>query len=162
MPTRELTVRIPIDDDLIRSLTEVVTNAVEQAIKPELNALAQRLSVPKELPAPTLKPAAATGGVALTEGEKLKAADLRTALLSGKIGDTTGLLIDLSTLAGLLSISSRALRRLADLKAVPQPIRMGSLIRWRLAEILAWIDAGCPPQRHWAYPIVETPSKGSR
>ncbi len=88
-------------------------------------------------------------GTELKAADKLKAADLRTALLVGKIPEDTGLLIDATTFAKLLSISSRHLRRLLDLKAVPQPTHLGRLVRWRLTEVLEWIEDDCPPQRSW-------------
>lgn len=88
-------------------------------------------------------------GTELKAADKLKATDLRTALLTGKIPEDTGLLIDAATFAKLLSISSRHLRRLLDLKAVPQPVHLGRLVRWRLTEVLEWIEDDCPPQRTW-------------
>ncbi len=81
--------------------------------------------------------------------DKLKAADLRMSLLMGKIPEDSGLLIDAKTFAHLLSISSRTLSRLIDLKAVPMPVHLGRLVRWRLAEVLEWIEADCPPQKSW-------------
>lgn len=97
---------------------------------------------------PTLA-ASVSKGTELKAADKLKAADLRTALLVGKIPEDTGLLIDAPTFAKLLSISSRHLRRLLDLKAVPQPVHLGRLVRWRLTEVLEWIEDDCPPQRTW-------------
>ena len=35
-------------------------------------------------------------------------------------------------------------RRLADGGRMPRPVRLGGLVRWRRAELQAWIDAGCP------------------
>jgi predicted DNA-binding transcriptional regulator AlpA len=92
---------------------------------------------------------AASPGMALQATDKLKAADLRIALLLGKIPEDAGLLIDAKTFARLLSISSRTLSRLIDLKAVPQPVHLGRLIRWRLSEVLEWIEADCPAQKSW-------------
>ena len=93
---------------------------------------------------------AASPGTELKAKDKLKAADLRIALLLGKIPEDAGLLIDAKTFAQLLSISSRTLSRLIDLKAIPQPVNLGRLIRWRLSEVLEWIEADCPPQRNWS------------
>lgn len=78
--------------------------------------------------------------------------DLRTGLLLGKVPDTAGLLIDVKTTAQLLNVSPRTLYRLDQLEAVPPPVRIaGRLIRWRLGEIIAWMDAGCPTRRSWTY-----------
>ena len=37
--------------------------------------------------------------------------------------------------------------RLADAGRLPRPIKLGALIRWRRAELLEWLDAGCPSCR---------------
>lgn len=67
--------------------------------------------------------------------------------------ETAGLMIDTRTTAKLLNISPRTLHRLDEEQAIPQPMRIGKkVIRWRLAEIRAWMDAGCPPRRIWKYP----------
>jgi len=97
-----------------------------------------------------------SGWIEVSENERMKASELRVALLLGKVPETAGLLIDAKVTADLLNISSRTLYRLDDLQAIPEPVRLGKLIRWRLAELLAWIDAGCPQRRAWVYPSVET------
>jgi len=102
---------------------------------------------------------AASAGTELKATDKLKAADLRTALLLGKIPEDAGLLIDTKTFARLLSISSRTLSRLIDLKAVPQPVNLGRLIRWRLADVLEWIEADCPSQQSWGNRKQNTPAR---
>lgn len=53
-------------------------------------------------------------------------------------------LLDVRTVAALLGCSSRHVYRLADGGRMPRPIKLGSLVRWRRAELRAWIDAGCP------------------
>ena len=90
-------------------------------------------------------------GVSLSDQERLKAPDLRTALLIGKVPEDAGLLIDVKTTAKLLNVSSRTLYRLHDLGMTPSPVRLGRLVRFRLAELLAWIEADCPPKKHWSY-----------
>lgn len=92
---------------------------------------------------------AASPGTELKAKDKLKAADLRIALLMGKIPEDAGLLIDAKTFAQLLSISPRTLSRLIDLKAVPMPLHLGRLVRWPLADVLEWIEADCPSQQSW-------------
>ena len=82
-------------------------------------------------------------GTALKLSDQLKARDLRTALLLGKIPEGAGLLIDKKTLAYLLQVSQRHVARLVDVKGIPEPVRLGQVIRWRLTEILEWIDDGC-------------------
>lgn len=56
-------------------------------------------------------------------------------------------LLDVKAVALLLGgCSTRHVYRLADSGRMPPPIRLGSLVRWRRAELEAWIGAGCPSQ----------------
>lgn len=93
-----------------------------------------------------------SSGTELTRSEILKAKDLRMAILLGKIPGDTGILIDKKKVAFLLQISERHVNRLVELRAIPAPVRLGAAIRWRLVDILEWIDAGCPTQRNWSSP----------
>lgn len=54
---------------------------------------------------------------------------------------------DVKAVAGILACSQRHVYRLADSSRMPRPIKLGSLVRWDLDEIDAWIAAGCPPTR---------------
>jgi excisionase family DNA binding protein len=54
------------------------------------------------------------------------------------------LMIDVRQVAALLGCSARHVYRLADLKQMPQPARLGALVRWNRRTIMEWIDAGCP------------------
>ncbi len=56
-------------------------------------------------------------------------------------------LLTVNQVAKLLSCSSRHVYRLADRSAIPQPVRLGALVRWRRDEIEQWITAGCPNVR---------------
>ena len=62
---------------------------------------------------------------------------------------TPSILVSARTLAKRLGISVRTLWRLRTSGKLPHPIRLGGAIRWRAAEIDAWIDAGCPDARAW-------------
>jgi predicted DNA-binding transcriptional regulator AlpA len=90
--------------------------------------------------------------------------ELRIAVLLGKLPDDVGMLIDVVTTANLRDVPERTLHRLIDEKAVPQPVRIsGRILRWRLAELLEWIEAGCPHVKHWKYePIPRSGAKGGR
>jgi len=48
--------------------------------------------------------------------------------------------------------STRHVFRLADAGRMPKPVKLGSLVRWRRAELEAWIGAGCPPRDRWQQP----------
>lgn len=56
-------------------------------------------------------------------------------------------LIDVRAVARLLSCSTRHVYRLADSGAMPRPLKLGALIRWRRDEVTAWIARGCPAVR---------------
>ena len=57
-------------------------------------------------------------------------------------------LLDVRAVASLLGgCSTRHIYRLSDAGQMPRPIRLGSLVRWRRAELEAWIGAGCPSQQ---------------
>jgi predicted DNA-binding transcriptional regulator AlpA len=38
-----------------------------------------------------------------------------------------------------------------DLSAgrIPAPVRLGGSTLWRVPELRAWVEAGCPPRREW-------------
>jgi len=57
-------------------------------------------------------------------------------------------LLDVRAVAALLGgCSTRHVHRLADAGRMPRPIRLGSLLRWRRAELETWIAAACPSQQ---------------
>ncbi len=33
----------------------------------------------------------------------------------------------------------------------PEPLKFGKLVRWNRNELVAWIDAGCPPRHEWTW-----------
>jgi predicted DNA-binding transcriptional regulator AlpA len=58
-------------------------------------------------------------------------------------------LVGADGVGALLGVGSRTVRRLDDSGQLPQPVRVGGSIRWRLSELRQWIDAGCPPRQRW-------------
>lgn len=55
-------------------------------------------------------------------------------------------LLDVRAVAALLGgCSTRHVYRQADAGRMPAPIRLGSLVRWRRAELIAWVAGGCNP-----------------
>jgi len=70
----------------------------------------------------------------------------------GEMAPTTAssLLVSAQTLAKRLGVSVRTLWRLRGGGKLPPPIRLGGAVRWRTAEIDAWIEAGCPDASTWA------------
>jgi excisionase family DNA binding protein len=56
-------------------------------------------------------------------------------------------LLDVRAVAALLDCSARHVYRLADSGRMPAPVRVGALVRWRRADLDAWLAAGCPSTR---------------
>lgn len=54
------------------------------------------------------------------------------------------LLIPAAELAVLLNVSTRTLWRQLSARQIPEPVRFGGTVRWRLDEIRNWITEGCP------------------
>lgn len=68
--------------------------------------------------------------------------------MSGSIGSmgTTDepLLITAKEFAQKLNVSLRQIWRMLSEGRIPQPVRLGGTVRWRLAEVKSWIAEGCP------------------
>jgi predicted DNA-binding transcriptional regulator AlpA len=59
-------------------------------------------------------------------------------------------LIDGNRIAELLAVSRATFARMKAARKVPAPIVLSAgCHRWKLAEVLAWIDAGCPARKEW-------------
>jgi predicted DNA-binding transcriptional regulator AlpA len=59
-------------------------------------------------------------------------------------------LLDAKGLALMMSCSLRHVRRMDAAGDLPAPLKVGGrLVRWRAAEIRAWIEAGCPDRQAW-------------
>ena len=56
-------------------------------------------------------------------------------------------LISIHEVANMLDCSPRHIYRLADTRRIPQPIKLGALLRWVKADFEQWITAGCPDCR---------------
>jgi len=56
------------------------------------------------------------------------------------------LLIPAERFAKLMQISTRTLWRLLSAGRVPEPVRIGGSVRWRLDQVKQWIASGCPPR----------------
>jgi len=52
--------------------------------------------------------------------------------------------------AALAGVSRASWQRLRAAGKLPPCVRLGRKVLWRRAEIVAWIDAGCPDARTWA------------
>lgn len=54
------------------------------------------------------------------------------------------LLVTAAEVARLLNVSTRTLWRQLSAGQIPQPVRFGGTVRWRVEEIRNWISEGCP------------------
>jgi predicted DNA-binding transcriptional regulator AlpA len=59
---------------------------------------------------------------------------------------TTPQLVSIAYLSAMLDISRSKLFDMRASGQLPRAIKIGRLTRWRLSDIEAWINAGCPRQ----------------
>jgi predicted DNA-binding transcriptional regulator AlpA len=83
----------------------------------------------------------ATNGAAISAGK----ADSRSTLPP----TPAPLLIDVAALAVLLCRSPASLHRDDAAGRLPRALRIGGSKRWRLAEVVSWVEAGMPGRREW-------------
>ncbi len=76
----------------------------------------------------------------------------RSHLVQGELPDDMGLLLDNRQACELLSISERKLWQMWHSGRMPQPVRLGRVVRWGYEELRAWVNAGCPAAHAWQWP----------
>lgn len=54
------------------------------------------------------------------------------------------LLIPVEQLAEMLNLSTRTVWRMLAAGRIPEPVRIGGSVRWRLDLVREWVEAGCP------------------
>lgn len=54
-------------------------------------------------------------------------------------------LVTVDEVAGKLAVSTRSVWRLVSARKIVLPIKVGGATRWREAELIRWMAAGCPP-----------------
>jgi excisionase family DNA binding protein len=52
--------------------------------------------------------------------------------------------LSLAQVAARMGCSRRHVRRLCERREMPQPLRLGALLRWSRASLDRWVAAGCP------------------
>ena len=65
------------------------------------------------------------------------------------VAEPAPLLIGIRELSRILSRSVASLHRDDAAGRLPGALWIGSSKRWRLSEITAWTEAGCPSRREW-------------
>jgi predicted DNA-binding transcriptional regulator AlpA len=73
----------------------------------------------------------------------------RPAALAAAANQSEVLLIDIENLSVLLHRSEASLERDQSAGRLPAPVYVGGSRRWRRAEIVAWVAAGCPVRARW-------------
>lgn len=134
-----------VQEALVQRLADVLEKEVTRAIEKFTKDFTS-----KPVPA-TDNSGAVTTGVQLTRLDQASARELRAAYLLGKLPDDGALLIDTKAVSRFLNVSARTVSRLSDTRAMPAPIRLGNKVKWRLREIIEWVEADCPPQKFWQY-----------
>lgn len=56
-------------------------------------------------------------------------------------------MLDVKGVARLLGCSPRHVNRLSEAGRMPDPVKLGALVRWDRAGLARWIAAGCPAVR---------------
>jgi predicted DNA-binding transcriptional regulator AlpA len=80
----------------------------------------------------------------------------RLPLTLAAAGDTASpaaavapLLVRAPEAARLCGVSRATWHRLAAAGRTPAPVRLGGAVLWRVDELRAWTEAGCPDRRTW-------------
>ncbi len=73
-------------------------------------------------------------------------------LAGQKMPEDKGLLIDTKAATKLLNVSARTIWQMTQTGRIPQPIKIGRLVRWSYEELQAWVNAGGPPMSEWKWP----------
>lgn len=60
--------------------------------------------------------------------------------------------LDCNAAASLISVSRSTFWKLHNTGNLPLPLRLSSrVVRWRRAELVDWVKAGCPPRDKWTW-----------
>jgi predicted DNA-binding transcriptional regulator AlpA len=70
--------------------------------------------------------------------------------LTANLPDPEPLLISDLDAAALCGVSRATWHRLRASGRIPPGVKLSRCLRWNRAEILAWVEAGCPDQRIWS------------
>lgn len=108
--------QVTLTDEANAALTEIVEKAVRKA-----------LHDPEE------------------EKRQARLKSSQNAIYAGQKPPTDqGLLINSRQAGKLLGISERTLWTWHNTGRMPQPIRIGSAVRWSITILTKWVEAGCP------------------
>jgi len=78
------------------------------------------------------------------KAERRKEVSEKAIYGKAKIPDELHLMVSRLQASELLQLSTRTIDNLKREGLMPQPVRIGRAVRWNRAELVAWVDAGCP------------------
>lgn len=138
----QLHLAITVDEIALNGFAEMLRLAVENGNKPVALALIEAV---KEFSLHTMQE---------HPTQRFSLSGMDTAPISPARDENQRQLIDAEEVSRLLGISPRTVWRLKDRGKLPKPVSIGSLVRWRKAEINERIAAGCPPvvKGKWSTP----------
>lgn len=58
-------------------------------------------------------------------------------------------LLTAKSLGAMLSLSARSVWRLRSAQKLPNPVKVGGAIRWRLSDIEQWMSMDCPNRKEF-------------
>lgn len=61
-----------------------------------------------------------------------------------RVSSPVALLVTARDVAAMLGVSTATVWRLRSAGKLPPPLKVGGAVRWRKADIEAWVRAGCP------------------
>lgn len=68
---------------------------------------------------------------------------------STRRGKLPPLAVDAKGVAKLLTVGLRTVRTWDAAGKLPKPVRIGAKVLWSVAELKAWLAAGCPERAEW-------------
>ena len=69
-------------------------------------------------------------------------------------------LLNVTDVAAVLRVGQRTVWRLRDAGRMPAPVSIAGCVRWRLADVAAWVDAGCPDMRRTGWTVPPAAAAG--
>ena len=85
--------------------------------------------------------------------EQKRLENSRRAIYAGEDPpEDEALLLNSREVAKLLTVCDRTVYAMQKSGEMPKPVRIGRAVRWGRAEIMAWVDEGCPPASEWKWP----------
>ena len=71
--------------------------------------------------------------------------------MTEKLKEGLRLLLTCRLAAQSCSVDPKTWRNWHERGLVPPPVRIGSSIFWRAAELMKWTEEGCPNRDNWTY-----------